>query len=128
MSEHLQPARGRLLVRPVETAESLPGGRIVLAADTRERLTQNQVEVVAVGEFALCDAEHSPNWARRAVRKCTRPHLTLNGLRMHAHGVRAGDWVLVRPRSTIAGPTPERADWFVHQDDVLGIFHTEEGK
>lgn len=115
----MKPVRGKLLVRPIDSAERLPGGHIILTADTRERLTANQVEVIAVGEFALCDPEHG-----RAERKCTRPHIVIDGLRLHPHDVRAGDWVLLAPRSTIGGPDPERSEWFVHQDDVWAIFNS----
>ena len=115
------PARGLLLVRPVDTAEHLPGGRIVLTADTREKLTANQVEVVAVGAFALCDPA-----ASRETRKCQRSHVVLAGLRLHAHPVRAGDWVVIAPRTTIEGPDPEHKEWYVHQDSVLGIFNASE--
>lgn len=115
------PARGLLLVKPIETAETLPGGRVLLTADHRERLTANQAEVIAVGAFALCDAARS-----RAERKCTRPHIVLEGLRLHAHAIRAGDWILIRPRSYVAGPDPLDSVRFVHQDAVLGIFNEPE--
>ncbi len=126
----MNPARGLLLVRPVETAEALPGSRILLPADTRERLTANQCEVLAVGAFAECDDED-----------CERPHAREhdcwvcggeNGgcaecadFNVHAHPVRVGDWILVTPRTFISGPEPERKEWFVHQDAVLGIFNEE---
>lgn len=122
----LTPARGVLLVRPIETREALPGGRILLTANTRERMTAWQAEVVAVGAFAECDPTRS-----RAERKCTRIHsyerksdgTTLR--RVHQHTIRAGDWILVEPRSFIAGPDPERSERFVHQDSVWGIFNSE---
>lgn len=129
-SPSITPARGRLLVRPVETAETF-GGRIIVPHETRERITANQVEVIAVGAFAECDPTRS-----KAERKCEHEHdYEINGelhhkaarmvgdRRVHAHAITAGSWCLVRPRSCIAGPDPERAEYFVHQDDVLGIFN-----
>ncbi len=126
----LRPARGILLVRPIESAERLPGARIILTADTRERLTANQCEVVAVGGAALCEDEECErdhhnelcdaciwaggNYETDECCTCTRSHPTR---------VRSGDWLLVTPRSFIAGPNPERAEYFVHQDAVLGIFN-----
>lgn len=126
----MTPARGLLLVRPVETDETMPGGVIALIAETRERMTANQCEVIAVGAFAECDPARS-----RAERKCDRLHVfdpcvSCTGCaspcpearRVHAHPIQPSDWLLVRPRSYIAGPTPERKEWFVHQDAVLAIF------
>lgn len=115
---NITPARGLLLVRPIDTVETLPGGKIILTAEHRERLTAHQAEVIAVGAFALCDPQRS-----RAERKCQRPHIMLEGLRLHAHSVRAGDWVLCKPRSYVAGPDPLDSARFVHQDAVLGIFN-----
>ena len=124
----LIPARGMLLVRPVRTADTFAGGRIIVPDEAREKLAANQVEVVAVGAFAECDPARS-----RAERKCEREHTFVSRsygdrgplVRVHAHPIRVGAWLLVRPRSTIAGPDPERTEYFVHQDDVLGIFHDE---
>lgn len=128
----LRPARGRILVRPVETAEVAPGGRVILVADTRERMTAHQCEVIAVGAFAECDSRRS-----REERKCERSHSVENcmcedmslmgcsgecaGRRVHSHSIRSGDWLLVRPRCFVMGPRPERKEWFIHQDDVYAI-------
>lgn len=133
----VSPARGVLLVRPIETAETMPGGRILLTADHRAALTAQQCEVVAVGAFAACDQQRS-----RAERKCARPHALDNcdgcpanpgtdnanrtdccGRRVHPHDIHVGDWLLVAPRTYIAGPDPERPERFLHQDNVWGIFN-----
>jgi hypothetical protein len=134
----LTPARGLLLVRPVDTAETLPGGRIILTPDARHGLTANQCEVIAVGAFAVCDPARS-----RAERRCARAHdivyehtddcpemidTCTRELRVHPHPIRPGDWLLVEPRSFLAGPDPERKEWLIHQDAVWGVFHTEESK
>lgn len=124
-------------MRPVETEDTLPGGRIVLVDATRERMTANQCEVIAVGAFAECDPTRS-----RAERKCSRIHGTENcqcddmalagcaegdcgGRRVHPCPVRAGDWLVVRPRAYLAGPIPERPERFIHQDDVLAILRED---
>ena len=144
------PARGRILVRPADAAESYAGSSLIIPSEARERLTAHQVEVIAVGAFAECDPERS-----KAERKCERRHelftnhertcqpIYVEGsphglcdelhdcanrrgvMRVHPHNITVGSWLLVRPRSTIPGPSPERAEYFVHQDDVLGIFHNE---
>jgi co-chaperonin GroES (HSP10) len=122
MANTMRPARGLLLVRPVETDDLQRG--IVLLSDTRERMTQAQCEVIAVGEPAICEDE-----------ECEREHVFASVFRNdgvfekpwveHPCPVRIGDWLLVRPRSFIDGPTPERAEWFVHQDDVLAILNED---
>lgn len=111
MAEPLRPTRGLLLVRPVDTDDVQRG--IILLSDTRERMTQAQCEVIAVGEPAVCEDE-----------ECERPHANYTvdaKYFVHPCAVRVGAWLLVRPRSFIAGPEPERKEWFVHQDDVLAI-------
>jgi hypothetical protein len=117
---HMVPARGVLLVRPIETAETMPGGRILLTADHRATLTAQQCEVVAVGAFAECNPQRG-----KAERKCARPHAEVDGRRVHPHDITPGAWLLVAPRSYVAGPDPERPERFVHQDAVWGIFNEE---
>ena len=116
------PSRGLILVEPVETEEVLPGGRILLVADTRERMTANQCEVVAVGEPAECDPTRS-----RAERKCKRPHYRVHDYdgdtRVHPCTVHTGDWIIVRPRAYVASGVEKR--WFVKQDDVLAILNED---
>ena len=131
----MKPSRGLLLVKPVETFETRAGGVIILTADTRERITAGQCEVVAVGAPAECDPTRS-----RAERKCERRHEIVHDMdgkqggcmephgyipgrcvRFHPHDFRAGDWLLVRPRAFVDGPEPEKKEWFVHQDDVIAI-------
>lgn len=133
----MKPSRGLLLVKPVETEEKL--GSIILVADTRERMTLGQCEVIAVGAPAECDPERS-----RAERRCERVHTwhvevcdggcdpdSYEGSRAcfkrrtHLCVVKRGDWLLVRPRAFIDGPHPERKEWFVHQDDVIAILGRE---
>ena len=112
----MRPAAGLLLVRPVETAEALPGSTIILIADARARMTAHQAEVVARGADALCEDED-----------CERAHVSADGVLRHACPAQLGDWVLMRPRTAIEGPTPERAEWFLAQDDVLAILREGDG-
>ena len=118
----MKPARGLLIVKPVETDDLQRG--IILLSETRERMTQMQCEVVAVGEPAICET-----------RKCEREHTRcvhnnyggLDDLLYNVHPcyTNVGSWLLVRPRSFIEGPTPEHKEWFVHQDDVLAILNED---
>jgi hypothetical protein len=125
----MRPARGLLLVRPVETDDIQRG--IVLLSDTRERMTQAQCEVVAVGEPAVCEDEEcwrehkTITWDECQMTLEQRLALGWDAPRVHPWHVGVGAWLLVRPRSFIEGPTPERAEWFVHQDDVLAILNED---
>ena len=122
----MHPARGMILVRPVETDDLQRG--IVWLAESRERLTQLQCEVIAVGEPALCEdeeCERAHHLFPIAEYDARRWALLGRMPRVHPCAVRAGAWLLVRPRSFIEGPTPERKEWFVHQDDVLAILNED---
>ena len=106
------PARGLLLVKRVETDETRPGGRIVLPASARERLTSAQCEVVAVGKPTACDDEDCPRlhqWDEET-----------QGM-IHACRVAVGDWRVVQPRAFVATPDPEANERLVKQDNVLAI-------
>lgn len=122
---NLTPQRGLLLVRPVDTDETLPGSHIILTANTRDAIAAHQCEVLAVGEPAECDPTRS-----RAERRCERTHhmwVTADGeYRSHGAMVDVGDWILIRPRSALDSPHPEQKQWFVHQDAVLAIFQLQE--
>lgn len=52
------PLGKRVLIRDLDTEETLPGGKIVLLDDTRINLTEQQAEVVAAG--ASCDERLKP--------------------------------------------------------------------
>lgn len=115
---NLIPARGMLLVRPVEVEDTVRG--VVRPAQAVARMTSAQAEVISVGEPELCEAED-----------CTRVHAfrlsttdagdVVSGMRVHPCDVKPGDWILCRPRSFIETAEPERKEWFVHQRDVLAI-------
>ena len=106
-----RPARGLVYVRPVETAESIPGGRIILTEATRQNMTSCQAEVVSVGAPAYCSDVD-----------CERPHGWLSydiTSRWHATVVQRGDWVIVMHRSL----TETHLDglFCCNQDEVLAI-------
>lgn len=117
------PARGKVLVKCIETPETLPHGKIILTEATREELTAYQVEIVAVGKLAYCEDT-----------ECERPHVVehpgfpidsewLRGApQSHAFSGNAGDWVLVAPRSL--SDSGEDGLYVVSQDSVLAILTT----
>ena len=77
MSEtRYSPTRGNLLVRDVDTEDTLPGGTVHLLEDTRTRFARLQAEVVTVGP---------PAWDEEEDREIPIPAAT-------------GDWVVLRSR------------------------------
>lgn len=103
----MRPLPGRLLVKPVETAETLHGGKIILPDSVREGWVIGQCEVVAVGPPPVCQDED-----------CARVHL--DGCHPLSPALKPGAWILAKPRKFVE--TPE--GWMLHQDDVVGIFVT----
>ena len=103
----MTPARGKLFVRPVETPETLGGGKILLTEETRHGMTSGQFEVVSVGAPNVCEDED-----------CGRQHFNrwAEGWH-HVLGIQAGDWVLVRHRSL--SETHQDKLYCCSQDDVL---------
>lgn len=103
----MTPARGLVLLRPVQTEETLAGGRITLLEDTRAKWTGMQAEVVATGELAICEDDD-----------CEREHW-INGTglqKLHPCALQPGDWVIVEPRMfTEVGDK----QWLAPQDSVL---------
>ena len=109
-----------MLVKPVETQETLNGGRILLTDAVREHWTIGQAEVVAVGEPAICDEE----W-------CERDHIGLHpvsngngdGSYLRAHvaepRLQPGAWILCKPRRQVEMPD---GTWMVTQDDIVGVW------
>ena len=103
------PARGLVWVRKVETAETLPGGVVILPQEVRDGLTSCQAEVVAVGAPVVCEDEdcerlHTPDpvvWKRQT----------------HWPHVEPGQWVVVTHRAL--GETDQEGVYCCTQDDVL---------
>jgi hypothetical protein len=96
------PARGLLLVRPVQTAETLGAGRIALLEETRQRWSGMQCEVLAVGAEEYCEDDY-----------CERDHAGW----VHPCTIAEGDWLLVRPRCFV--PTDVEDLWLCKQSDAL---------
>ncbi len=109
----MRPAPGRVLVKPVETAETLAGGLIILTENVREAWTVGQAEVVAVGPPQACgdeDCERSHEWLFDLM-SATRHHPIDPRLK-------PGSWVLCRPRRFVE--TGE--GYLVNETDIVGVF------
>jgi len=114
----VRPARGIVVLKPIETPETIGQGKIILTPATREAMTTHQLEVVSVGypaqcqEFPDCERPHVANLHAPIGKFPKEPHF-------HPHGLKAGDWVLVRHRSLLE--THQEGLYCTHQDDVLAI-------
>ena len=110
----MTPARGTVLVRKLQTEDTIRGGKIVLPEQVRESMTPNQVEIVATGLPVLCDDED-----------CERLHGVwvdfhdYRSLRVHDHELSEGQWVIIAPRSLVE--THEDGLYLASQDAVLAI-------
>lgn len=106
----MNPARGMVLVKPIETAESLPDGKILLTERTRQDLTSHQMEVLTVGEYAMCEDTD-----------CERPHYWEVAFqpRLHRCNIKVGDWVLVAHRNL--SETDTDSVFICSQDAVLAV-------
>lgn len=121
----MRAARGRVIVRPVETEQTLGGGRIILPESVREGMSQYQCEVVSVGKPDICED-----------KKCERPHWIegtahsegIDEERQHVIPVElcVGSWCLVRPRSFLDAGDPSGKLYIVHLNDIEAVFEVKE--
>lgn len=115
------PARGIVLVKRVETEETLPGGRIIIPQKAREEFASHQVEVVAVGEPEICRDDDDAT--------CTRLHVVEPWWCGEGEDVvhpidpriKPEAWVMVKPRSLVDAGTLERNLFFVRLEDILCV-------
>lgn len=112
------PARGKILVTPIETEQTMPGGSIILIDDTRQKLASHQMTVLAVGAPAFCDdPEHCD--------VLVHGKELLDGTWYDYHPndplITDGAWVFVQPRSLV--PASDREPhYLITADDILGVF------
>ena len=121
----MRPNRGFVLVTPVETSDTLGGGKIVLPESVREGMAAYQCHVLAIGLPEICGD-----------KKCERPHKV-----EFPHGASSGfapvvsalahpippelvvgAWVLVRQRCYIDAGDPLGKQYFVHINNVEAVF------
>lgn len=109
------PARGILIVKPIETTETLPGCLIALTENARKDWAQWQMEVVEVGEPSHCNKP----------KKCERSHwYDVNTdwvLHVKDYRLTPGAWVIVQPRQIV--PLSSEGNLFaVRHEHVVGVF------
>ena len=89
----------------------MPGGHIILLEDTRNRLTNQQAEIVAVGAPEFCPEP----------TECERPHTTKGVRLVHVIDPRIipGAWVLCAKWAYVG----IRDDLYaVRHSDIIGVF------
>lgn len=102
-----------LFVKPIETAETLPYGKILLTDRTRAELTASQMEVVSMGAPSLCeDADCERFHSVPRDKPCAKGH-------WHPWPCEPGAWVLLAPRSLTE--TDIDGIYCCAQDAVLAI-------
>lgn len=106
-----------VLVKRIETAETLPGGKIVLTERTRQDLTSHQMEVLAVGEPAYC-IDPDCQRCNELMGKVLYPGAFVL---VHPCAAEVGDWVLVAHRSL--SETDQDGIFICSQDAVLAVLH-----
>jgi hypothetical protein len=115
------PAPGRVLLRPIETESSI--GRIQLLDSTRENMTPNQYEVVAVGPRGRCvdpdECDRPHHCFDLAEYDASIPPLGGYANTYHPTDCAVNDWVLVRHRAV--APTDDDNLFIAWQDDILAI-------
>ncbi len=111
----MKPTPGRVVVRPIATADTLNGGRIVLTENVRQTWTLGQAEVVLVGEADKCEDED-----------CERDHHylfphydTMEKTHSLDARLKPGAWVLCKPRRFVELPD---GNWLVNALDIVGVF------
>ena len=109
--EAIYPAPGLAFIKHVVTAETYAGGTIIIPDQIRDKVAQQQMIVVMVGDYERCA---DPD-------ECNRPHH--KGF-LHKHRLQEGDWVLCRNRQWLATPDPEV--YVIRQCHILGIFKESE--
>jgi hypothetical protein len=114
----LKPARGLVLVELAQTEETIPGGRILLTQNEREKMAAYQMQVIAVGQAAICE---NPKRCDRSHAEFTHRSGKLERAHMIPEALKPNAWVLIRPRSLIDAGT-ETKRYLVRQDDILAAF------
>ena len=110
----MTPARGLVFVRPIQPAETRPGGRVIVPEGVQRAWTRQQCVVVSVGRPSVCDVED-----------CSRTHaqdmVAAGSVRVHPTPLEPGDWIVIRPRSLRV--TDGSNLQCCAQDDVLAVLH-----
>ena len=99
----MNPLRRLLLCRELPTDEMFPGGAITLLPSTLRSITQQQAEVVAVGDGEF---DEDGYWVASDPR------------------LKPGVWILHKDFQRVAAGNDPR-EFFVNEDDVVAILESE---
>src|SRR5437660_1634318 len=110
-----------VLVCPVQTPETLAGGKILLTEKTRQDMTSHQMEVLAIGELGYCQ---DFGICQRETHILRENHTlssedTVTAYIFHPCDAKVGDWVLVAHRSL--SETDTDGVFICSQDAVLAV-------
>lgn len=121
--------RGLVLVRPAETEESIPGGRIILPETAREKMTANQMFIISVGLPEFCDDEDCPR--KHDIFQITdfgsldgkvRPRVFAEQWEHPIDPrIAPGAWCIVRHRSLVDSGDETDRTFFVRQDEIEAV-------
>jgi hypothetical protein len=108
------PSRGLAFITRILTEDRYAGSSIILTDKSRDQIASQQFQVMAVGEFEICeeeDCERFHNWAWGRVAGVPP---------LHPHDVKIGDWILAKNRSWLETPNPDI--YCIRVEDILGKF------
>lgn len=103
----MTPRPGLALVRPVTTAETLAGGKIILTETTRAYTAMAQVELVTIGTEA--DTEDY-QWVDLEEDESCWEEL---------RDLQPGAWLLLRNRTLLETDVPDQ--YLIRHEDILAV-------
>ena len=108
----MKPCPGWLVVKPIEADERYRESHLVMPDSVRARITQYQVELLAVPRRGgHCEDDTCNRWHDAA------------GYHEVPEGVIVGAWALTAPRPGVAIPR-RRGQWLIALDDLLAVLET----
>jgi hypothetical protein len=117
------PARGCVIVRPVQTGETLGNSSIIIPEPYREQMASHQMIVQSVGEPEICEdpeecgqMHSSEGLDRDKLKALGWPWLHPTDKR-----IKPDAWILVRNRSLVEISAEDKF-YSVKTSDVLGVF------
>lgn len=116
----MNPGRGKILVRAVETEECIPGGRVILTQKSRENYAANQMFIISVSSGEFCDDE---DCSRFHYREASPERFGDDAYNVHPLDprIQPGAWCIVEPRSLVDSGSETERTYFVRQDDILAV-------
>jgi hypothetical protein len=128
----LIPARGKVLVKRIETEETLGGGKILIPDSAREAMSAYQMRVISVGQPEHCrDIDECSRLRHGAAFRpadiietswgsCSRPGALPDYWHPVDEYITPDAWVIVSPRKLVETDQPNQ--YLVQQSDIQGVF------